>query len=68
MFLKQMWYSANFIEMRNGCHQRGHSSLEKHQTFEFSQLVDFLRIFKNIAIFEIVEKIKNFPRKNLNPC
>ena len=33
--------------MRNGCHQGSPSGLEKHQTFEFSLLVDFLRIFKN---------------------
>ena len=39
--------STTFIEIRNGCQQRGPSGLEKHQTLEFSLLVDFLRIFKN---------------------
>ena len=30
-----------FIEMKNGCHQRDPSGLEKHQTFEFSLPGDF---------------------------
>ena len=37
--------SANFIKMRNGCHQRGHSSLEKYRTFEFSPFVDFYAFY-----------------------
>ena len=35
------------VEIRNGCHQRGRYGSEKHQTFEFSLLVEFLCIFKN---------------------
>ena len=38
---------------------------KKTQTFEFSLLVDFLRILKKIAIFEIFGELKNVP---LNPC
>ena len=57
MFLnKKNGYCTTFIEMRYGCHQRGPSGLEKHQTFEFSLQVDFLHIFK-IAVFEIFWKI-----------
>ena len=48
MFLnKKIGYSTPFIEIRNGCHQRGRYGSEKHQTFEFSVLVEFLCIFKN---------------------
>ena len=48
MFLnKNIGYSTPFIEIRNGCHQKGRYGSEKHQTFEFSLLVEFLCIFKN---------------------
>ena len=33
--------------MMNGCRQRGPSGLEKDKAFEFSILVDFLRVSKN---------------------
>ena len=32
------------------------SSLEKHQTFEFSELVDFLRTFKKSLFSKFLEK------------
>ena len=38
--------STTFIDIRNGCHQRDPSGLEKHQTFEFSLQVDFFTQFK----------------------
>ena len=39
MFLYKKWLKhLTFIKMRNGCHQMGHSGLEKHQTFKFSLL------------------------------
>ena len=49
MFLnkKKIGYRTPFIEIRNGCHQRGRYGSEKHQTFESSLLVEFLCIFKN---------------------
>ena len=48
MFLnKELDTAQPFIEIRNGCHQRGRYGSEKHQTFEFSLLVEFLCIFKN---------------------
>ena len=57
MFLnKKIGHSTPFIEIRNGCHQRGRYDSEKHQTFEFSLLVEFLCIL-NIANFEIFWKI-----------
>ena len=52
MFLIGIGQSTTFIEMRNECHQRGPSGLEKHQTFEFSLPVGFLRIFEKLAIFD----------------
>ena len=48
MFLnKKNGYSTTFIEIRNGCHHRGRYGSEKHQTFEFSLVVEFLCSFKN---------------------
>ena len=44
----------------NGCHQRGPSGLEKHQTFEFSLLVDFLRIFLKKCYFRDILKIQQY--------
>ena len=60
--------SAKFIEIRNGCHQRGHSRLEKHKTFEFSHVINFYAFLKNRYIFEIFGKINNVPLKHVNPC
>ena len=55
-FLIKVGHCTKFIEMRNGCHQRGPSGLKKYQIFEFSLLVDFeaFFFFFLIAIFEIL--------------
>ena len=56
MFLnKKIGYSTLFIEIRNGCHQRGRYGSEKHQTFEFSLLVKFSCIFKNRQFWDVLE-------------
>ena len=56
MFLnKKIGYSTPFIEIRNGCHQRGRYGSEKHQTFEFSLLLEFLCIFKNLQFLDFLE-------------
>ena len=48
MFLnKKLDTAHHLLKLEKGCHQRGRYGSEKHQTFEFSLLVEFLSIFKN---------------------
>ena len=44
MLLNKMGLSIVFVEIINGCQQRGPSNLERPQTFKFSPRIDFLRI------------------------
>ena len=39
----------------------GSARLEKHQTLEILLMVDFLRIFKNVALFKIFRFFLNSP-------
>ena len=55
MFLNKKLDTAHHLLKLNWCHQRGCYGSEKHQTFEFSLLLDFLCIFKNHQFCDFLE-------------